>query len=308
MIPLARSSLVTTNWYMVLFTLISLTILTGLMVAYNRYSGTGGRYDPAILLRKYGLALVLLLVIGFGYINLDHYCTFNVSSDKQSYSVGEVIEINCTINNPLPIPVYYRGHTNIEVTAEYINGSNVRRFYFSGYEIAAENAAEAARLASGEVYGRGFIAPYGEMIVRTTRYLPEYTEIAQFTAECTDITGMDSASLSLEITEYKPIWIDVNSSGVSLFLDENEEREVAVFVNNSNPYPVRIPVCTPIITHFGTPDSELKLVEYTEWMSSHWEIPAYSTKQIHQTMAFAATDDTSVYITIYGITLRYPPP
>lgn len=80
-----------------------------------------------------------------------------------------------------------------------------------------------------------------------------------------------------------------------------------VIVNNSNPYPVRIPVCSPVITHFGSPDSELKLVEYVEWMSAHWDIPAYSTNQIHQTMSHA-TVDTPVYVTIYEITLRYPPP
>jgi len=307
MILMVQSMAAPSNWFMFLLVLISVTILTGLMVVYNRYSGTGGRYDPAILLRKYGLVVVLLLVIGFGYINLDHYCTFNVSSDKPSYGVGEVIEINCTINNPLPIPVYYRGHTVIEVTSEYSNGSSVRRFYFSGYEIAAENAAEAARIASGKAPGRGFIAPYGEKIVRTVRYLPEYTGMIQVVAECTDITGTEIANLSLEITEYKPVWVNVNSSGVTFFLDENEEKRIAVIVNNNNPYPVRIPTSSPITTHFGTPDSELKLVEYIDWMSPHWEIPAYSTKQIHQTMSHA-TDDTPVYITINGITLRYPPP
>jgi hypothetical protein len=277
------------------------------MVIYNRYSGTGGRYDPAILLRRYGLVIVLLLVIGFGYINVDNYCTFNVSSEQPSYEVGEVIEINCTINNPLPIPVYYRGHTQIIVTVEYRNGSNVRCFYFSGYEIAAEAAAEAARIASGEVCGRGFIAPHGEKIVRTTRYLLEHIDMIQVMAECTDITGTDSANLSIEITEYKPVWVDVNSSGVSLFLEENEEKRIGVIVNNSNPYPVRIPTCNPVITHFGSPDSELKLVEYVEWMSAHWDIPAYTKKQIHQTMSHAGTDDTPVYITINEITLRYPP-
>ena len=194
---------------------------------------------------------------------------------------------------------------HIEVTAEYSNASRVRCFYFSGYEIAAENAAEAARIASGKTLGRGFIAPYSEKIVRTTRYLPEHIDMIQVMAECTDITGTDSANLSLEITEYKPVWVDVNSSGVALFLDENEEKRIVVIVNNSNPYPVRIPPSSPITTHFGTPDSELKLVEYTEWMNAYVDIPAYSTKQIHQTMAHTATMDTPVYITIYGITLRY---
>lgn len=307
MILMVQSVAAPTNWFLLLLVLLSVAFLTGLMFVYNRYSETGGRYDPAILLKRYGLVVVLLFVIGFGYINLDHYCTFNVSPDKPSYGAGEIIEINCTINNPLPIPVYYRGHTSIEIKAEYSNGSNVRRFYFSGYEIAAENAAEAARIASGEVYGRGFIAPHSEKIVKTTRYLPEHTDMIQVMAECTDITGTDSANLSLEITEYKPVWIDVNSSSISLFLDETEEKRIAVIVNNSNPYPVRIPVCSPVITHFGSPDSELKLVEYIDWMSAHWDIPAYSTKQIHQTMSHA-TVDTPVYITIYGITLRYPPP
>lgn len=307
MILMVQSIAAPTYWFMFLLVLLSVTIVTGLIVAYNRYSGTGGNYDPVILLRKYGLVVVLLLVIGFGYINLDNYCTFNVSSEQPSYGVGEVIEINCTINNPLPIPVYYRGHTLIEVTAEYSNGSSVQRFYFSIKEIAAEDAAEAARIASGEVYGRGFIAPYGDKNVRTTRYLPEHIDMIQVIAECTDITGTKSDDLSLEITEYQPVLIDVNSSGVSLFLDEKEEKRIVVIVNNSNPYPVRIPTSSPVKTHFGTPDSELKLVEYIDWMSPHWDIPAYSTKLIHQTMAHA-TDDTPVYITINGITLRYPPP
>ncbi|MCW4012898.1 MAG: hypothetical protein NWF07_07890 [Candidatus Bathyarchaeota archaeon] len=307
MIQLIQSIAAPTNWFMFLIVLLSVAFLTGLMVAYNRYSGTGGKYDPVILLRKYGLVIVLLLVVGFGYINLDNYCVFNVSSDKPSYSVGEVIEINCTINNPLPIPVYYRGHTLIEVTAEYNNGSSVQRFYFSIKEIAAEDAAEAARIASGEVYGRGFIASHGEKRVRTTRYLPKYIGMIQVMAECTDITGMDSANLSLEITEYQPVWVDVNSSGISLFLDENEENRIIVLVNNSNAYPVRIPVYSPVITHFGSPDSELRLVEYIDWVNPYWDILAYSAKQIHRTMSHTGTVDTPVYVTIYGITLRYPP-
>jgi hypothetical protein len=306
MILMVQSMASPINWFMFLVVLFSVAILTGLMVVYNRYSGTGGRYDPAILLRKYGLAVVLLLVIGFGYINLDNYCVFNVSSDKPSYGVGEVIEINCTINNPLPIPVYYRGHTVIEIITEYSNGSNVQRFYFSNNEIAAEAAAEAARIASGEVTGRGFIVPHGEKIVRITRYLPEHTDMIQVTAECAAITGTDSANLSLEITEYKPGWVDVNASGVLLFLDENREKRIVVFVNNSNPYPVRMPVCNQVVTHFGSPDSESRLVEYIDWMNPHWDISAYSKKQIHQTMSHA-TVDTPVYITIYGITFRYPP-
>ena len=147
MILMVQSIAAPTNWFMFLLVLLSVAILTGLMIAYNRYSRTGGNYDPAILLRKYGLVVVLLLVIGFGYINLDYYFTFKASTDKTSYSVGEIVEVNCSIVNPLPLPVYYRGYSRITTEMRYLNGSKVNRTDLPLMEASAADAAEAARAA-----------------------------------------------------------------------------------------------------------------------------------------------------------------
>ena len=53
--------------------------------------------------RSYLVVLILVLVVLFVYLSLDNFCTFNISSNKEAYNAGEVVEINCTITNPLPV-------------------------------------------------------------------------------------------------------------------------------------------------------------------------------------------------------------
>jgi hypothetical protein len=57
----------------------------------------------------------------------------------------------------------------------------------------------------------------------------------------------------------------------------------------------------------GSLESELFIVEHIFWDVSHWDIPAYSTKTIYNTDAYASDTRTPIYYTLYGQTLRYPP-
>lgn len=88
---------------------------------------------------------------------------------------------------------------------------------------------------------------------------------------------------------------------------ENEQKIIVIRVNNSNKYPVKLLLNNEVITHYGTPDSQYKMVTYVDWLTSRLDIPAYSTKTIYNTDAYASPDRTPIYYTLYGVTLRYPP-
>jgi len=258
--------------------------------------------------KSYAVVFALFL-IGFGYLNLDYYCGFDVSLDKESYNAGEVVELNCTITNPLPIPVYYRGHGYISTEARYLDGTKVPRTQLTISEAAAQAAAEEARAASGEYINMGFIMPFGEKTVKTVRYTPTYEGEIKVDVEYNGFKS-ESRELNQTIGKYSPVGVSVNSTGITLYLEDSDDAEnptILIRVRNDNPYPVRFPVFYQLTKNYGTSDSDMKTVVFIEWVVPSFEIPAYSTQTIFDTNSFASPNRTTIYFTLYGKTLRYPP-
>ncbi len=297
-----------------LFIMLTVFILIGLGIGLNAYFqrcvGTGHRLGPTRLWKRYGKVALVLLVVAIGYANLDHYCEFQIKTDQSSYGAGEAVEINCTVKNPLPVPIYYRGHSAIVTEMRYIDGSKVQRAHLTIREATAEAAAEAARAASGAIIENGFIAPYGEKVVKTAIYVPKYEGEVIVNAELRSIAKVSTSYLGISITDYEPIWVTVNSTGITLLLEPSEDPDnptILIRVRNDNPYPVRIPVFSEMEKQYGSLESELKYSVQIFWGIPYWDIPAYSTKTLLNTDAYASDTRTPIYYTLYGQTLRYPP-
>jgi hypothetical protein len=281
----------------------------GLNLYFQRCVGTGHRLGPTRLWKKYGKAAIVLLVVVIGYANLDHYCSLRITTGQSSYSAGEAVEVQCIVSNPLPLPIYYRGHTALDIEMSYRNGSNVQRVYLSYSENAAEAAAEASRAETGRPWGDGFIGPNGDKIVRTVRYTPMREGEALITAKLAGFTKLSESNMSIEITEYDPILVSVNSTGITLFAGPSQSQypNIVIQISNDNPYPVRIPVFGSIGRWTGSPDSDIKTVTNINWVYQHWDIPPYSTRTIWDTGASAKATRTPAYFRLYGKTLVYPP-
>jgi hypothetical protein len=263
-----------------------------------------------LLWRKYGAAFIVFLIMGFGYLNLDNYCSLDVTSDKASYNAGEVVELNCTITNPLPVPVYYRGYRMITTEMSYQNGSNVQRTQLTISHAWAQEAAEEARAASGEIVDSGFIMPYGEKVVKTVLYTPMREGEVKVAVIYNGFSKSISREQQLTIDKYNPREATVNSTGITLFLEKSEDADnptILIRVRNDNPYPVIIPIFSEMETRHGSMDTKMVYSAQIFWGVSHWTIPAYSTKTVLNTNAYASDTRTPIYFTVYGHTLRYPP-
>jgi hypothetical protein len=252
---------------------------------------------------------ILVLVTAFSYWNLDYLCTFNISTDKQSYNAGEVVEINCIINNPLPIPVYYRGHRVIDVEMSYRNGVKIQRSDLPIAEARAQRAAEEARAAAGGVVHRGFLRQNSGKIVKTVIYTPPVEGEGVVNVEYSGVSRSFSSSTSIIIEEYSPREVSINSTGITLFLEGSGDVDrptILIRVRNDNPYPVRFPVFDELTKNYGSPDSVIKITIYLSGFPSFFEVPSFSTITIYDTDS-QASDNTPIYFKLYGLTLRYPP-
>ena len=296
-----------------LFVMLLAFILIGLIICFRvylrRYEGTGHWLEPTRLWKRYGKVALVLLVVAIGYANLDHYCSFHITTGQPSYAAGEAVEVRCIVSNPWPIPIYYRGHMAIDIETSYQNGSKVQRVFLNYAEAAAEAATEASRAASGESWGEGFISPNGDKIVKTVRYTPMLEGEVMITAELTSFTKVSAVNMSIEITEYDPVLVNVNSTGITLFAGPSQDQypNLVIQIRNDNPYPVRIPVFSSITRWAGSPDSDTKTVTHISWVNQHWDIPPYSTKTIWDTGTSAKTTRTLIYFRLYGKTLVYSP-
>ena len=122
------------------------------------------------------------------------------------------------------------------------------------------------------------------------------------------------ADIQLEVTKeetriFDPVWVGVNSEGISLFLEpsEGDNPTILIKVRNDNSYPVRIKPFSELEIAKDSPDSELKRSAQVDYFTPFWDIPAYSTKTIYNTDAYASPNRSPIYFTLYGKTLRYPP-
>lgn len=210
-------------------------------------------------------------------------------TDKESYELGEQVEA----------AIIFVNHNN------YTIGINpIYSYEFSGNSVYDSKQIACSDHVSYPPDAKIIIPANGNLTLTSRKFTPTYPGPFK-------ITGLGQTK-TVNIIGYKEV--DVNSTGISLkiepevpVLKDKQNIWFYLIIVNENPYPVKIPVFSPVITHFGSPNSEYRLVEYIDWANPHWDIPAYSTKQIHQTMVYAATIDTPVYIKINGVTLRYPP-
>jgi hypothetical protein len=297
------------NLFVMLMVFILIGLIIGFRVYLRRYEGTGRWLEPTRLWKRYGKVALVLLVVAIGYANLDHYCSFHITTGQPSYAAGEAVEVQCIVSNQLPLPIYYRGHTAMDIETSYQNGSKEQRVYLNYTEAAAEAAVEASRAASGGSWGEGFISPNGDKIVKTVRYTPMHEGEVLITAELTSFTKVSASNTSIKITEYNPLLVNVNSTGVTLFAGPSQDQypNIVIQIRNDNPYPVHIPVFSSITRWTGSPESNTKTVIFIEWVNQYWDIPSYSTKTIWDTGTSAKTIPKPTYFRLYGKTLVYPP-
>jgi hypothetical protein len=264
----------------------------------------------SILKKYYRVVFIVLLIVVISYLNLDYFCTFKISADNQVYTTGEAVIINCTISNPLPVPVYYRGHRIINTDMSYQNGSTISRTYIEDSDIWAQRAAKEARAASGAVVDRGFLMPTEEKVVKTVIYTPLYGGDTIVDVEYSGVSRFYSSNMNLCIEKYNPRVISVNSTGISLFVDSSNDLDnqtILIKTRNYNLYPVNLPVFYELEIHHGSLDNETKTMVHIDWIISSWTIPANSSITLYDTNIDASEIRKPIYFTLYRKTLRYPP-
>lgn len=270
---------------------------------YIKYGGTGHRLDPSRVIRKYGNSLVILGLLVVSFLFLDLGVSYSVETAKDEYSLGEIACVNVSVHNPYPFPIWYSGFHS---SAVELSPVSMERFPFGVAAIAADRAS----MEGGSIRQKsGFITAYGSKTLFSRMY---ETEVKGRIGVHAFIGSTRSYNISTNIlvTEFKPVWVSVNSTGITLYADLDKEIDppkVSLYVRNDNTYPVRLPVFDKLVYRYGSPDSNSSVGVYLDWVISHFDIPAMSEEKIFTTINTIATEETPIYYTLYGITVRYPP-
>ncbi len=288
-------------FFTVLFALVLVAIV--LRSIQVKYKGSGHGLDSDRIISAHGRKIAVIVSIIVIYIFLDIGVTYSITTDKETYAVGEIITASINVHNPYPFPIRLWDFSG-SITPE--GGVIVKEI--TGY--AAQAAADRAKWYSGVSDKGMFLEPYENKSVRVFHYTT--TEEGRFSMRGSVKHKITSwkRDVNYIMTEYDPVPVTVNSTGITLFLEASEDPDnptILIRVGNDNTYPVRIPVFSPLEKKNSSFDSGGKVISFISWGVSHWDIPAYSTKTIHNTDAYASDDRTSIYYTLYGPTLRYPP-
>ncbi len=295
------------SFFIVLFALVLVAIV--LRTVQVKYQGTGGWLDSDRIIRAHGTRIVVIVSIIVVYIFLDIGVTISFTTDKETYAVGEIITASINVYNPYPFPIRFWGFSGVIMSEGGVLFNDI-----DGYAGQAASAARAASDRANWVSGSSdmgiWLGSYESKAVRVRHYMVK--EEGRFS-----IRGLVKhketdwdRQIFYNTTEFKPVWVTGNSTGITMFADMDNTIDppmVSLFVRNENMYPVRLPVFDKLIRHYGSINSTTESHTYYNSMISHFDIPAMSTERIHSTMNQYATEETPVFYTLYGITVRYPP-
>lgn len=292
------------SFFMVLFA--TVLVIVALMTIQVKYKGTGHQLDSNRIISAHGRKIAVIVSIIVVYIFLDIGVTISFTTDKETYAVGEIITASINVYNPLPFPIRLWGFSGWIIPEGGVGGVSVTEI--AGY--AARAASDRANWVSGSSDKGIWLGSYESKAVRVRHYMVK--EEGRFSIRGSvkhKETDWDRQIL-YNTTEFKPVWVSVNSNGITMFADLDDTIDppkVALFVRNENMYPVRLPVFDKLIMHYGSINSTIASDIVFDWMISHFDIPAMSTERIYSTMTQYATEETPVFYTLYGITVRYPP-
>jgi len=289
------------SFFIVLFALVLVAIV--LRTIQVKYQGTGHWLDSDRVISTHGRKIVVIVSIIVVYIFLDIGVKYSLTTDKETYAVGEIITTSINVHNPYPFPIRFWGFSGVIMPDEGVLVKEKARY-------AAQYAVERANWYSGSSDRGMFLEPYANKSVRVFQYTANEEGIFSIRGLVKHKATDWERQIFYNTTEFKPVWVNVNSTGITLFADMDNTIDpptVALFIQNENMYPVRLPVFDKLIIHYGSINSTTASHIYYDWVINHFDIPAMSTERIHSTMNQYATEKTPVFYTLYGVTVRYPP-
>lgn len=254
-------------------------------------------------IKLHGRKVTIIVFIVVVYLFIDTGVTYSFSTDKEAYAVGEVITATVHVNNPFPFPIRYWGYSGVIFPEKGVPVKEI-----DGY--SAQAAADKANWYAGKSGNSIWLGSFESKVLTLNHFSASEEGDYCLNGSVRHRTMYWQSSVYYATTEYDPVQVSANSTGITLFLEASEDPDnptILIRVRNDNLYPVRIPVFSPLSKNIGSPDSELKVTEFISWGVSYWDIPAYSSKTIHNTDAYASDNRTPIYYTLYGQTLRYPP-
>jgi len=260
-------------------------ILATLMIValwFRRFGGTGSTLDPKMIIRNHKGKLLAVVALSAVYLTLGGLCTIELAPHRPTYTVGEEVEAEILVVNPLPVPVYYFGHYRITRYNCYPNGTEIKPV--SNAVNAARAAAEAANQQSRSRWGARWVPPYGSALIARSWASPAELGEITMTAEVERDLKTSAATCTVNVTDALVVTLDY--PGVSLDLEvvtnqttfkRGDAILVYLVIRNDNPYPVKVPVYenfTKSMIPLTSPQGEYMI----EWIHRYFRVEPRSYK------------------------------
>lgn len=260
------------------------TLATLVIVAlwFRRFGGTGSTLDLEMIMKNHRGKLLAVLALSAVYLTLGGLCTIELAPQRPTYTVGEEVEAEILVVNPLPVPVYYFGHYRITRYNCYSNGTEIKPV--SNAVNAARAAAEAANQQSRSRWGARWVPPYGSALIAPTWASPAEPGEITMTAEAERDLKTSAATCTVNVTDALVVTLD--HPGVSLDLEvvtnqttfkSGDAVLIYLVIRNDNPYPVKVPVYenfTKSMIPLTSPQSKYMI----EWMHRYFRVEPRSHK------------------------------
>jgi hypothetical protein len=260
-------------------------ILAALTIAalwFRRFGGTGSKLDPEMIMRNHKGKLLAVVALSAVYLTLGGLCTIELAPQRLTYAVGEEVEAEILVVNPLPVPVYYFGHYRITRHNCYSNGTEIKPV--SNAVNAARVAAEAANQQSRSRWGARWVPPYGSTLIAHTWASPSELGEITMTVEVERDLKTSVATCTVNVTDALVVTLD--HPGVSLDLEVVTNQTtfksgdiilVFLIIRNDNPYTVKVPVYenfTKSMIPLTSPQREYMI----EWIPRYFRVEPRSYK------------------------------
>ena len=249
---------------------------------FRRFGGTGSTLDPEMIISNHKGKLLAVVALTAVYLTLGGLCTIELAPQRPTYTVGEEVEADILVVNPLPVPVYYFGHYRISRYNYHSNGTEIKPI--SNAVNAAETAAEAAMQQSRSRWGARLVLPYGSALIARSWASPAELGEITMTAEVERDLKTSAATCTVNVTDALVVTLD--HPGVSLDLEvvtnqttfkRGDAILVYLVIRNDNPYPVKVPVYenfTKSMIPLTSPRREYMI----EWIPRYFRVEPRSYK------------------------------
>jgi len=249
---------------------------------FRRFGGTGSTLDPQMIIRNHKGKLLAVVALTAVYLTLGGLCTIELAPQRPTYTVGEEVEAEILVVNPLPVPVYYFGHYRISRYNCYSNGTEIKPV--SNAVNAAEAAAEAAMEQLQSRWGARWVLPYGSALIAHTWASPAEPGEITMTAEVERDLKTSAATCTVNVTDALVVTLD--HPGVSLDLEvvpnqatfkSGDTVLIFLVIRNDNSYTVKVPVYenfTKSMIPLTSPQSEYMI----EWVHRYFRVEPRSHK------------------------------